>query len=197
MAVDAVSFGTHTPAQHVQAEPFRARANRMGLWLFIGSETCLFAAALAARFYVSGFDRPEHLNQTLALAITGVLLVSSLTAYRAEASIASGDRRGLIRNLVATLAMGAVFMVGVVFEWEEAIEYFPPETIFGSSFFLLIGLHAFHVVTGLVILGLCLNLARLGRFDAEDHWMVEVGVKYWHFVDVAWVFVFPTLYLVS
>lgn len=191
-----MAFGV--AAAHERAEAtFQPRANRMGLWIFMASETFLFSAALAARYYLVRLDRPEHLNQNLGLVITGVLLLSSLTAYRAEAAIAHDDRRTFMRNLAGTILLGMVFTVGVGLEWSEALADFPPQTPYGSVFVLLIGLHAFHVVTGIVILALALNLGRRGHFGADDHWFVEVGVKYWHFVDVAWVFIFPTLYLVS
>lgn len=191
-----MAFGV--TASHQRAEAiFQPRANRLGLWIFLASETFLFSAGLAARFYLTHLDRPEHLNQELGLIITGVLLLSSVSAYRAEVAIAHDQRRLFMRNLMLTIAMGLVFMVGVTMEWSEALADFPPETPYGSVFVLLIGLHAFHVLTGLVILTLVLNQGRLGHFSADDHWFVEVGVKYWHFVDVAWVFIFPTLYLVS
>jgi cytochrome c oxidase subunit III len=185
-------------AAHHRAEAtYQPRANRLGLWIFLASETFLFSAALAARYYLVHLDRPEHLNQPLGLLITGVLLLSSVSAYRAEAAIAHDNRRLFMRNLAATIGLGLVFVVGVGLEWAEALAHFPPGTPYGSVFVLLIGLHAFHVITGLGILAIVLNLGRLGHFNADDHWYVEAGVKYWHFVDVAWVFIFPTLYLVS
>lgn len=175
----------------------RLRINQLGLWLFIASEAFLFSAIISARYVLVGVDRPEHLNQGLGLAISFVLLASSFTAYRAETAIGFGDRRGLMRNLGATLVLGLVFMGGVVLEWKEGLEFFPPQTPYGSVFFTLIGFHAFHVLTGLVALAVVLHLARRGRFGPDDFWGVEGAVKYWHFVDVAWVVIFPTLYLVS
>jgi cytochrome c oxidase subunit 3 len=189
MAVVDVAI-EHAPAA------WRARANRLGLWLFIASESFLFSAAIASRYYLVGLERPEDLNQPLGLAITAVLLTSSLSAYRAEAAIAHDDRPTFLRATALTIALGLAFVVGVALEWDEGLRHFPPSTAYGTVFFLLIGLHAFHVVTGLVVLGVIGNLGRLGRFSAADHWWVEAGVKYWHFVDVAWVFIFPTLYLV-
>lgn len=89
-------------------------------------------------------------------------------------------------------------MVGVVLEWREGLEFFPPSTLYGSVFFTLIGLHAFHVFTRVVALAALLFAGRDGRFLGPDaYWPVEGVVKYWHFVDVAWVFIFPTLYLVG
>ena len=179
------------------ATAVRARANRLGLWLFIASETFLFAAVISARYFVLGVDRPEELNQPLGLAISIVLLLSSLTAYRAETSIAFGDRERFLRNTAFTIGLGVLFLAGVGLEWKEGLELFPPDTLFGSAFFSLIGLHAFHVLTGIGGLAVVYGLGRKGRFGPGDFWGVEGVVKYWHFVDVAWVFIYPTLYLVS
>lgn len=179
------------------AEATRARANRLGIWLFFASESFLFAAVISARFFVLGTDRPPELNQPLGLAISLVLLLSSLMAYRAEVSIAFGDRPAFLRNVAATLGLGALFMAGVALEWKEGLEFFPPSTLFGSAFFTLIGLHAFHVLTGMLGLGAIWWLGRKRRFSPDDYWGAEGVIKYWHFVDLAWVFIYPTLYLVS
>lgn len=175
----------------------RLRTNRIGLWLFIASESFLFAALISARFYLLGTERAEHLNQLLGFAITNVLLASSLFAYRAETAAWFGDQRGFRRATATTIGLGLLFMVGVVLEWAEGFAHFPPHTLYGSVFFTLTGFHAFHVFTGIVALAALLWTGRTGRFGPENHWPVEGVVKYWHFVDVAWVFIFPTLYLVE
>lgn len=186
--------------EHAATERLTARElynGRLGLWLFIVSEAALFSAFISARYLNLGTSRPQELNQLLGLAITGVLLLSSLTAYRAETCIAHGDRRGLLRNVLLTILLAGVFLVGVVIEWTEAFHFFPPSTRYGTSFFSLTGLHGLHVLSGAVLLvGVYLH-GRRGRYGPEDYWPVEGVVKYWHFVDVAWVFIYPTLYLVG
>jgi heme/copper-type cytochrome/quinol oxidase subunit 3 len=183
-------------AAHARAEAtFQPRANRLGLWIFFASEVFLFSAIISARFVTSGTDKPEDLNQALALALTIVLLVSSISAYASEVSIAHDDRRNFLRFTGLTIALGVAFLVGVVFEWTEALNHFPPDTIYGSAFFALVGLHAFHVLTGVLALIVVLNLGRRGHFGSDDTWPVEGTVKYWHFVDLMWVVIYPTLYL--
>lgn len=113
----------------------RLSTNRLGLWLFIISEATIFVALLFARFYLQGTNRPDELNQTIGLIITSLLLISSLTAYRAESSIAHGDRAGFLRNTLLTLVLGFVFLAGVGMEWSEAFRRFPPSTGFGTVFF--------------------------------------------------------------
>ena len=173
----------------------RPAANRVGLWIFMVSETFLFAAVISARFVSSGTDRPEELNQALALALTCVLLASSIRAYLAESAMASGNRRVFLNATRLTIVLGLGFLGGVLFEWHEALEHFPPGTLYGSSFFALVGLHAFHVLTGVLALAVVLNLGAIGHYGPDDHWPVEGVVKYWHFVDLMWVVISPTLYL--
>lgn len=174
----------------------RLSINRLGLWLFILSETMIFVALLVARFVLQGTHRPEELNQVVGLIATSILLVSSLTAYRAEVAIAHHDRPRFLRFTLATIGLGFLFLVGVGFEWREAFAHFPPETGFGTIFFTMTGMHAFHVLTGLVMLVLVYRNGLKGAY-AGNHWGPEAVVKYWHFVDVVWVFFYPALYLVS
>lgn len=192
-----MTTATTSAMAHHAAHGGRLAINRLGLWLFIASESCLFAGLIAARYYMLGLDVPAELNQVLGLGLTSILLFSSLTAYRAEAAAAHGDGAGMLRNLLFTIVLGVGFFGGVAYEWSQAYHHFPPETAFGTVFFSLTGLHAFHVLTGVVILVVVYLMGRRGVFTASSHWGVEAGVKYWHFVDVAWVVIYPTLYLVS
>jgi cytochrome c oxidase subunit 3 len=175
----------------------RLSINRLGMWFFILTETMVFVALLAARFALQGSFRPAELNQTIGIAITSLLLLSSLTAYRAEASIANGDQNGFLRHTLATILLGFIFLAGVAIEWREALVHFPPQVGFGTIFFSMTGMHAFHVFTGLIALGLLYTNGRRGAYTKQDHWGAEAVVKYWHFVDVVWVFFYPAIYLVS
>ena len=181
--------------EYHQDMSFQPKANRIGLWLFIFSEVFLFGAFLSARWFSTGTQKPEELNQELALLLTIVLLVSSVSAYLAETSIRFNHRKRFIMFTVATIVMGLIFMGGVTIELKEAIHLYPPETPYGSSYFMLIGLHAFHVVTGLTALVIVLILGLKGHYGSKEYWGVEGVVKYWHFVDLAWVIIYPTLYL--
>lgn len=174
--------------------------NRLGLWLFLVSDASFFIALLSASFFVVGTSRPEEVDQVLGLGLTVLLLLSSLSAYRAEVASEHGDRQTAMRMLLVTMAMGVVFLFGVGFEWHEAFRYFPPSTGFGTVLFTLTGVHAFHVVTGVLTLGFVyfrLRSVPAGADGADHRWAVEGAVKWWHFVDVAWVFIYPTLYLVG
>ncbi len=181
--------------EYHQDMSFQPRANRIGMWLFLVSETFLFGAFLSARYFSTGTFRPEELNQTLALGVTIILLLSSISAYMAETAIRFNYRKQFLVFTVATIVLGIIFMGGVTFELNEAILHYPPGTPYGSAYFMLIGLHAFHVITGLIALSIILFLGIKGHFGSDDFWGVEGVVKYWHFVDLAWVLIYPTLYL--
>lgn len=182
-----------TTSDHVVVS--KLTLDRFGLWLFILSETGLFVALLAARFYLTGFEVPEEANQVVALTITSILLASSGTAYLAEVASRFGDSALFRKAMMATLLLGLVFLVGVGVEWSEAFHAFPPSTLYGSSFFLMTGMHAFHVLTGMIFLGIVYRMSR--GAPASHKWPVEASVKYWHFVDVVWVFFYPALYLIN
>lgn len=173
----------------------QVKANRMGMWLFFVSEAFMFGGLLASRFYLWGNTRPE-LNQWLGLGVTLILLLSSFFMNRAESAIGYDDRRTFLTSLLITAALGAAFLVGVVaFEWQGHIK--PWDGVFGAMLFGMTGIHALHVLSGLVLILLVWNLGRKGHFSAERHWGVEAIAIYWHFVDVIWVFYYPALYLMG
>ncbi len=181
---------------HSEAErQHRVRINRLGLWLFFLSDSLLFALFGAARFYIAGTSRP-HVDQLLGLAITSLLLLSSLTAYRAETAFEHNNLRQGRAMLLATVVMGLLFLSGVAFEWSEA--EFSRREAYGTAFFSMTGMHAFHVATGVFFLALVWVRSRGGRFlGGTATWPVSGVVMYWHFVDVVWVFFYPALYLVK
>jgi len=188
-------MSAHHDESHVIIAPLRIP--RFGLWLFLLSESMIFATLLTARFVLQGTYRPPELNQTLGLTITLILLASSFTANRAEIAIAHGETATFLRNLLATILLGSLFLIGVVaLEWPEAMHFAPPSSGYGTVFFTMTGMHAAHVFSGVLILTLVYRLGRRGAFGPGRMWGVEGAVKYWHFVDIVWVFFYPALYLV-
>lgn len=171
------------------------RTNRLGLWLFFLSETFMFGGLLASRFYLWGNTRPD-LDQTLGLIVTSVLLLSSFFMNRAETAMAHDDRKTFGISMLITAALGIAFLIGVVaFEWQGHVK--PWDGVYGAVLFGMTGLHALHVLSGVVLILIIWNLGRKGHFSAERHWGVEATAIYWHFVDVVWVFYYPALYLMG
>jgi len=171
--------------------------NRLGLWLFILSDIFLFVGLLVTRFYLLGAANRPDVNQYLGLVVTTVLLVSSFFMNRAETAMAHGDQKTFLRGTLITLVLGTLFLVGVVgVEWQIA-PFGPADGAAGSVFFTMTGFHALHVLTGVIFLAVVYRNGRKGLYTAERHWAVEAAAVYWHFVDVAWVFFYPALYLIG
>jgi len=178
---------------------YKTGTNRLGLWLFILSDAFVFAGLLVSRFNLLGITRP-HLNQTLGLVVTAVLLVSSFFMNRAETSMAHGDQKGFISGTLITILLGIGFLVGVVgVEWRLAAAEGVTATgdAAGAIFYMMTGMHAFHVLTGVIFLLIVFNNGRRGLYTQEKHWAVEASTVYWHFVDVVWIFFYPALYLIG
>lgn len=170
--------------------------NRIGLWLFLLSDAFVFGGLLVARFYLLGPTRPE-LNQILGLLVTAMLLISSFFMNRAETYMTYGDTKRFSRSILITLALGTLFLIGVVgVEWPTA-PFGPADSAMASLFYAMTGFHALHVLTGLIFLFIVYRNAKRGIYTAERHWPVEAAAVYWHFVDVVWVFFYPALYLMG
>jgi cytochrome c oxidase subunit 3 len=188
-------------APHVQV-----RRNRMGLWLFFVSESFLFGGLLISRFFLWGNTRPD-LPQVVPLVITAVLLLSSFSMNRAETAIANDDRKTFSRFMLLTAFLGLVFFLGVlIFEWGWSFEegmfvlgnhIHPTSGVYGAVLYGMTGMHALHVVSGIVLILIVWNLGRKGKYSARDHWGVEATAIYWHYVDLVWVFFYPSLYLIG
>ena len=173
--------------------------NRLGLWLFILSDSFVFGGLFVARLNLLGLTRPD-LNQYLGLTVTTVLLISSFFMNRAETQMGQGNQRGFLVNTVMTFLLGLGFLFGVVFvEWPSATAagLTPDSGVAGGIFYMMTGMHAFHVLTGLIFLIIVFNNGRRGLYTAEKHWAVEAATVYWHFVDVVWIFFYPALYLIG
>jgi cytochrome c oxidase subunit 3 len=188
-----MSTGTATLADYRR----RTYNNRLGLWLFIISDAFVFAGLFAARFYLYGANFRPELSQEVGLLVTAVLGVSSYFAYRGDVAMKFGDKKAYFRNTLITIALGILFLIGVVgVEWQIA-PHGPNESALWSLFYTMTGFHAFHVLTGVIFLAVVYRNARKGLYDAERHWPVEGAAIYWHFVDVVWFFFYPALYLIG
>ncbi len=196
-----------------EAYEYKAGTNRLGLWLFLVSDSFVFAGLMVMRINLLGLARPE-LNQFLGLGVTAVLLVSSFFMNRGETMMHNGDRKGFLSNTLITIGLGAAFLLGVIIiEWhtipviaEPILHLFgqpegvaplrPSSGVAGAAFFFMTGMHAFHVFTGLILLTIVWFNGRRGLYDSKNY-PVEAAAVYWHFVDVVWIFFYPALYLIG
>src|SRR5215210_5669016 len=168
----------------------------VGIFLFIGSEIMLFGSFFTVYFFdrvvnpnagawpPEGFERPWF----IALVNTCILVTSSFTVHWATTSIKRGNRAGLQAGL------GLTFLLTQVVEYHR-IGFNTADTSFAATFFGLTGLHGAHVFVGLTILLIMTVRAFRGHFSPEHHHGVEVGGIYWHFVDVMWIVVYVTVYI--
>jgi cytochrome c oxidase subunit 3 len=196
MHIYKLNLESHVEDEH--AYEYKAGTNRLGLWLFLISDSFVFAGLMVMRINLLGLSRP-HLNQLLGLLVTGVLLVSSFFMNRGETLMHNGDRKGFLNNVMITFGLGLAFLIGVVFvEWPNAIRegVTPSGGPAGAAFFMMTGMHAFHVLTGLIFLAIVWINGRKGLYD-EKQYPVEAAAVYWHFVDVVWIFFYPALYLIG
>ena len=177
---------------------YKSGTNRIGLWLFLVSDSFVFGGLMAMRLNLLGMSHP-NLNQFLGLIVTSILLISSFFMNRGENQMALGDRKGFITSTIITFVLGLGFLLGVVFvEWPNAMRegITPSSGPAGAAFFMMTGMHAFHVLTGLILLLIVMNNARKGLYDQKQY-PVEAATVYWHFVDVVWIFFYPALYLIG
>ena len=186
-----------------RAPPLTREPAWWGMLLLIATEATLFALLLASYFYVkfqtAGPWPPDGIADPKLgkpIAMTALLMLSSIPAYLAERNARRGDQRGLVLSLALTLLLGSAFLALQVLEYTEKVDLFTPRTnAYGSLFYTITGLHGMHVIAGLVLLVWTLVFALRGAFTAERHLAVQNVSLYWHFVHVVWLFVFTSLYL--
>jgi heme/copper-type cytochrome/quinol oxidase subunit 3 len=183
-------------ARHV---PGGMAPGKVGVWWFLASEIMVFGGLIAS-FVVFRLGGPgwaeaaHHLSIPLATLNTLVLLTSSYTVVRAFVAAERGDARGLTMNLGLTILGGLVFLGIKAVEYTTEIRagFTPGAGIFWSFYYTMTGLHALHVLGGIVLNGVILASERVGLRHPHR---VELAGLYWHFVDVVWIFLFPLLYL--
>jgi cytochrome c oxidase subunit III len=187
--------------------PFAMGSKKLGMWLFIVSDTLTFSALLVAYTYARinspNWPRPFPFNPSIlySTVMTVVLLASSLTMVMAVMAAQRGNRGSTVKWILATMFFGATFVGLHMREWFHLIgEGLTPTSnhwgspLFGAVFFGVTGLHMTHVVIGVIYLGIVSIGFGRGKFSPED---VEVSGLYWHFVDLVWMFVFPLIYIMS
>ena len=176
---------------------------KLAIWLFLASDCLFFGAFISAYLLYRGRSNikpgpKDVFSIPFTSATSFILLMSSLTMVLALAAIQRGDLRRLRIWLFATALLGATFLAGQVYEFTE----FSREglglgrNLFGSTFFVLTGLHGAHVAIGIIWLMSLWGMASQGRLTQKHSEAVEVAGLYWHFVDVVWIVIFTVIYLV-
>ena len=197
-------MAVHAEAHHgppVAHQSSRVDSATLGMLLFIASEIMLFGSFFTIYFFVRVVNNapewpPEgfHLPVYVAFINTCILVTSSFTVHWALQSVRRNNRAGLQAGLVLTFLMGLTFLLTQAIEYAR-VGFAPHDNAFTTVFFCLTGLHGAHVFVGLNILLFMTIRSFRGHFSAEHHDGVELGGIYWHFVDVMWIVVYTTVYI--
>lgn len=205
--MESASVGAHTVAHDEHHGPpaanvsSRVEAQFLGMLLFIISEVMLFGAFFTAYFFIrvvadTGWfplDGKE-LPKVIAGVNTAVLISSSFTMHWALEGARRGNRRAMRVGLLTTALLGLTFLSVQINEYVH-IGFAPSDNAQGTIFYGLTGLHGAHVFVGLTLLTFATTRAFRGHFSPKEHRGVEVPGIYWHFVDVMWIVVYSTIYL--
>ena len=179
----------------------RVNAPTLGMMLFIISEVMIFGAFFTAYFFIRVVNHnpwPAHgtkLPEAVAGINTAILLSSSLTIHWALTSIKNGNRRGLKAGMLTTFLLGLTFLTVQINEYIH-IGFAPHDTAQATIFYSLTGLHGAHVFIGLCLLMMVTIRSFRGHYSPEHHRGMEVPGIYWHFVDIMWVVVYTTVYVI-
>ena len=174
----------------------------VGMLLFIASEVMFFGGLFATYFNARASVAPEpwepppggELDMALAAVLTAILISSSFTMQFGVWAIRRGDAGKLKMWTGITLALGVLFLAGQLYDYSQ-LGFGIADGVFGTVFYTLTGFHGAHVFGGAVGLTIILARAMQGQFSGRNHIAVEAVSIYWHFVDVVWIAVFSTIYL--
>jgi cytochrome c oxidase subunit 3 len=179
----------------------RVEPQLLGMLLFIISEVMVFGAFFTAYFFIRVVSGDKwfpvdgnKLPVAVAFVNTCILVSSSFTLHWAEHSIKANNRFGLKAGILSTFLLGATFLFVQINEYVH-IGFAPHDFAQGSVFYGLTGLHGAHVAVGLTLLLFVVIRSWRGHYSPEEHRGVDVPGIYWHFVDVMWIVVFTSVYV--
>jgi cytochrome c oxidase subunit 3 len=197
------------------SERIDSETGKLGMWIFLFTELFLFGGlflvyAVFRAKYTEGFhSAADELNTFVGTLNTVFLLVSSMTVAMSITAIQQ-NRKNLAMLLVfITLVLAALFMVNKYFEWSHKFEFqlYPGsevlknlpegELLFFGLYYMMTGLHALHVLIGMILLTVNLVKIKRGSVSQSHYLHLENSGLYWHLVDLIWIFLFPLLYLIT
>jgi cytochrome c oxidase subunit III len=176
---------------------------RVGMSCLIAAECAIFTIFVVAYLFYIGKSpagpRPRDVLHR-PIFFTVCLLSSSLTVHSAVGKLARGETKAFAFWWLFTILLGGAFLFGTAQEWRRLIfdEGLTVSTnLFGTTYYSLVGLHAFHVTVGLIMLAIVLMFGLAGCLGREQGPRIEVLSMYWHFVDAVWVVVFTVVYVID
>jgi len=194
---------TSLPSPSAEMQWVLPSRGRVGMFCLIAAETAIFTIFVVAYIFylgksVSGPTPKEVLELPIFASIC--LLSSSLTIHLAVKSLRNAKVGAFGLWWLLTLVLGGIFLGETGREWYHLI-YDKGLTIstnlFGTTYYSLVGLHAFHVTVGLLMIGVAMLLTVFGKVKPEHHERADVFSLYWHFVDTIWIVVFTVVYIIG
>ena len=175
----------------------------VGMWSLITAEAAMFLIFVVAYIFylgksLSGPTPKEVLSPPIFITIC--LLSSSITVHLSSNALRKRSQAGFIGWLAGTVLLGVIFLLGTGREWHDLIankDFTIRTNLFGTTFYSLVGLHATHVIIGLLMLSIVLVLGLFGKVGEEHFHHYHTLSLYWHFVDAVWVIVFTVVYIIG
>ncbi len=189
--------------------------SKMAMWLFIFTELLLFGGLFITytvyrylhheAFHLAG----QELDVPIGTINTVILLVSSATIAMSITALQQKKRKLSLFLIGSTIVLAAIFLVNKYFEWGAKFEHglYPGseyldqlghgDVLFFGLYFFMTGLHAFHIIIGMAVLGFMFYYVYKGRLTHDNFQLLENGGLYWHLVDLIWIFLFPLFYLIA
>lgn len=201
--------------KHVVHDHYDAEASKIGMWLFIFTELLLFGVLFVIYSVYRYINHDafhlaaEELDTFIGAVNTVILLVSSMTIAMSTTSLQKKNKTLTLVLTGITVILGVVFLVNKYFEWGAKFDHgiFPGsayltenlsqgEILFFGLYFIMTGLHALHIIIGLVLIAVVMWKVYTGKVHAERAALLENSGLYWHLVDIIWIFLFPLFYLI-
>ncbi len=189
---------------HQLEEPWHLpNKGKVGMICLIIGETAIFSIfVLAYLFYIGKSQWGPQPKEVLSVPIVNTicLLSSSLTIWVSEQAIEHGKVQKFLRWMGLTIILGSIFLFGTGYEWYKLIYHDGltlQTNLFGTTFYSLVGLHASHVIIGLIMLTTLWLFAKTGYVTAKNSERIQTLALYWHFVDAVWVVVFAVVYIIG
>jgi cytochrome c oxidase subunit 3/cytochrome o ubiquinol oxidase subunit 3 len=200
----------HLSTNHVDPIPAtqhsRLTTEQVGVLVFLVTEVAFFGTLIMTYVYFlrqtsRGDPTPRQVfDLRWVVAASLCLFSSSATIHLADKALCRDSRQAFLRLWGLTILLGVLFLLGTAHEWADLIGTHGltiSRNLFGSTYFTLVGFHAFHVSVGVIVMSIVLGLALRHQITARNRNSVECVSWYWHFVDAVWVVVFSLVYLIG
>lgn len=196
-------------------EHYESETGKLGMWIFLFTELFLFGglflvyAVFRTKYSADFHTAARELNAFIGTMNTVFLLVSSMTVAMSITAIQKNQRSLAMFLVLITLILAGLFMMNKYFEWAHKFEFklYPGsqvlknlphgELLFFGLYFMMTGLHALHVLVGMILLSINFVKIKTGKVNATHYLLLENSGLYWHLVDLIWIFLFPLLYLIT